>query len=138
MGNESAEYLSLANPPTWEGNSVQCECRATTHARALREKLLVIIVLLQAVALLAFVFIRAHDGQASITCQCPSDDTPLLYCESCQTDPCHLLMVSAAPAQVALEHEVKAFTAGREHKTIYQGLSDEVDRAWGELYNRKL
>jgi hypothetical protein len=42
-----------------------------------------------------------------------------------------------APAEVALENEVKAFTAGREHKTIYQGLSDDVDRAWGDLYNSK-
>lgn len=43
-----------------------------------------------------------------------------------------------APAQVAVENQVKSFTAGREHKTIYQGLSDDVDRAWGELYNRRL
>ena len=43
-----------------------------------------------------------------------------------------------APAQVAVENRVKSFTAGREHKTIYQGLSDDVDRAWGELYNRRL
>jgi len=42
-----------------------------------------------------------------------------------------------APAQAALQQEVKSFTAGRKKKTIYQGLSDEVDRAWGELYNRK-
>ncbi|TFK42241.1 hypothetical protein BDQ12DRAFT_762509, partial [Crucibulum laeve] len=43
-----------------------------------------------------------------------------------------------APAQASLEYEVKSFTAGREHKTIYQGLSDDVDRAWGELYNHTL
>ena len=41
-----------------------------------------------------------------------------------------------APAQIAIENEVKSFTAGRENKTIYQGLSHDVDRAWGELYNR--
>jgi hypothetical protein len=42
-----------------------------------------------------------------------------------------------APAQSAVEYEIKSFTPGREHKTIYQGASKEVDRAWGELYNRK-
>ena len=49
----------------------------------------------------------------------------------------HLIVFNVlAPAQVAIEYEVKSFTAGRENKTIYQGLSDDVDRAWGELYNR--
>lgn len=47
----------------------------------------------------------------------------------------HRLRSLAAPAQVAIEYEVKSFTAGREDKTIYQGLSDDVDRAWGRLYN---
>lgn len=42
-----------------------------------------------------------------------------------------------APAQSEVEYEIKSFTPGREHKTIYQGASKEVDRAWGELYNRK-
>ncbi|KAG5649863.1 hypothetical protein H0H81_001738, partial [Sphagnurus paluster] len=42
------------------------------------------------------------------------------------------------PAQSVLEYEVKSFTPGREHKTIYQGLSDEADRAWGELYNHTI
>jgi hypothetical protein len=40
-----------------------------------------------------------------------------------------------APAEVVLENEVKVFTPGREHKTIYQGLSDEVDKAWSDLYD---
>ncbi|KDR68097.1 hypothetical protein GALMADRAFT_78990, partial [Galerina marginata CBS 339.88] len=40
-----------------------------------------------------------------------------------------------APAQPIVEYEVKSFTPGREHKTIYQGLSEETDRAWGDLYN---
>jgi hypothetical protein len=42
-----------------------------------------------------------------------------------------------APAQVALEPQIKTFTEGLKQKTIYQGISDDVDRAWGELYNRK-
>jgi hypothetical protein len=42
-----------------------------------------------------------------------------------------------APAQVALEPQVKTFTEGLKQPTIYQGISDDVDRAWGELYNRE-
>ncbi len=41
-----------------------------------------------------------------------------------------------APAQEALENEVKVFTVGREERTIYQGFDAEADRAWGDLYNR--
>ncbi|KAF8972081.1 hypothetical protein BDZ97DRAFT_1650481, partial [Flammula alnicola] len=43
-----------------------------------------------------------------------------------------------APAQETVEYEVKSFTAGRQHKTIYQGLSDEADKAWGALYNHTI
>ena len=43
-----------------------------------------------------------------------------------------------APAQSVVEYEVKSFTPGREHKTIYQGLDDEADSAWEDLYNRTL
>ena len=46
--------------------------------------------------------------------------------------------VNPAPAQSIVEYEVKSFTPGREHKTIYQGLSDEADQAWEDLYNRML
>ncbi|KIJ48692.1 hypothetical protein M422DRAFT_162401, partial [Sphaerobolus stellatus SS14] len=40
-----------------------------------------------------------------------------------------------APAREALEYEVRVFEPGMEHQTIYQGASDEVDKAWGDLYN---
>ena len=44
----------------------------------------------------------------------------------------------AAPADAVLEHEVRVFTDGHNTRTIYQGLSEETDKAWGRLYNREL
>ena len=46
------------------------------------------------------------------------------------------VLILAAPADSVVEYEIKSFTPGREHKTVYQGLNDEADRAWGDLYNR--
>jgi hypothetical protein len=45
-----------------------------------------------------------------------------------------------APAQEALQSELKVFTVGKPPLypfTVYQGTDEEADRAWGELYNRK-
>jgi hypothetical protein len=45
-----------------------------------------------------------------------------------------------APAQDVLQSEVKVFTVGKPPLyplTIYQGVGEEVDRAWVELYDRK-
>ena len=50
---------------------------------------------------------------------------------------CASSAATTAPAQAAVEWEVKTFTAGREDKTPYQGYGDDVDDAWGELYNRE-
>jgi len=83
--------------------------------------LLIIIIVLQTIALIVAMYNRGR-GSSAIPCRCPSTDGMLLY----------------SPAQSAVEYEIKSFTPGREHKTIYQGASKEVDRAWGELYNHTL
>ncbi|KAF8799223.1 hypothetical protein BYT27DRAFT_7121368 [Phlegmacium glaucopus] len=121
MGHESTVYLPLvSNPSSSEECSTQNKCRTTYYGLALREVVLLFVILIQAVALVVSMFTSSHDTKMS--CMCPYSDRPLL----------------CSPAQVALEHEVKSFTAGREKKTIYQGLSDDVDRAWGMLYNHTI
>jgi len=105
------EYVPLtSNSP--QGFEQDKSIRAT----ASREKVLLIIVLLQAVALVASVFILVTRVSS------PDPGRPLLY----------------SPAQVALEPQIKTFTEGLKQKTIYQGISDDVDRAWGELYNHTI
>jgi len=121
MGSESTDYFPLASDPyNTEDGVGPCKCRTRHHKLALREKLLILVIILQAITLVAFMLAKTRDTAGA--CQCPSSDRPLLY----------------SPAQVVVEHEIKAFTPGREHKTIYQGLSDEVDQAWGELYNHTI
>ncbi|KAE9391567.1 hypothetical protein BT96DRAFT_797233, partial [Gymnopus androsaceus JB14] len=43
-----------------------------------------------------------------------------------------------APAQEAVKHEVKTFIDASKHKTKYQGLTEEVDQAWVDLYQKTL
>jgi len=48
--------------------------------------------------------------------------------------------IFSAPAQEALDFEVKVFTTGLPHNndtSIYQEFTDEGDKAWGALYNRE-
>jgi hypothetical protein len=50
------------------------------------------------------------------------------------------IIMFIAPAQEVLQSEVKVFTVGKPPLyplTIYQGIGEETDRAWGELYNRE-
>jgi hypothetical protein len=42
-----------------------------------------------------------------------------------------------APAEEALEYSVGVFTTGKgEQKSIYQGIGNETDQAWKDLYDR--
>ena len=139
MGNETTVYLPLvSNPSSLEECSTQNEYISKTRycGLALREVVLLFIILVQAVALAIFMFSSFRDTQMT----CPHSDRSLLYCR-CSIGDWNLLVpwpFVLAPAQVALEYEVKSFTSGRTgQKTIYQGLSDDVDKAWGNLYNRK-
>ena len=139
--DESTVYLPLvANPSSLEDCSTQNKCNSKTkyYGLALREVVLLFIILVQAFALAISMFSSSHDTQ--MTCICPHSDRPLLYCRCFIVD-WNLLVIPwpffLAPAEVALEYEVKSFTVGRMgQKTIYQGLSDDVDKAWGMLYNR--
>lgn len=142
MGHETTVYLPLvSNPSSLEECSTRNEYNSKTryYGLALREVVLLFIILVQAVALAISMFSCSHATQ--MLSICPHSDSPLLYCK-CSIVDWNLLQAPwpfvLAPAQVALEYEVKSFTAGRTgHKTIYQGLSDDVDRAWGMLYNRQ-
>jgi len=113
-------YLPLESDSSPLGESLVRErCKKANRAFTLREMFFVLVILVQAATL---VFVIAGNRHDAVTCQCSQGDRSLLY----------------SPAQVALEQEVKSFTAGRAHKTIYQGLSDDVDRAWGQLYNHTI
>lgn len=123
MGNESVEHLPLV------AHSAIHDLEEAAYGRVhpgrqsggvtTREKWLFVVIILQSIALLGAFFVKnTHEGT---TGQVRYND--------------HLLY---SPAQSVLEYEVKSFTPGREHKTIYQGLSDEADRAWGELYNHTI
>jgi len=122
MGHETTVYLPLvSNPSSLEECSTQNKYVGKTryYGLALREVVLLFVILVQAVALAISMFSSSHDTQMT----CPHSDRPLLY----------------SPAQVVLEYEVKSFTVGRTgQKTIYQGLSDDVDKAWGKLYNHTI
>jgi hypothetical protein len=81
MGNESEEYLPLVSdtsPP--EDGLGHRKSRTTSRLLVSREKLLVIVILLQAVAVVASVLTRIHS--TGIMCQCPHSDRSILYCRS--------------------------------------------------------
>jgi hypothetical protein len=82
MGTESIEYLPLVSDASAsEDGYGQRKCRSTSRTFALREKLLVLVILLQAVALVASVLFGTRN--TAVACQCPQSDRSLLYCESC-------------------------------------------------------
>ena len=42
-----------------------------------------------------------------------------------------------APAEEAVEYSVGVFTTGKgEQKSIYQGIGNQTDQAWKDLYDR--
>jgi len=85
--------------------------------------ILCLVLLIQALALaICLIIMMKFGGNVNIYGQCPASDQVMLY----------------SPAQEALEYEVKTFTVGKKHKTKYQGLSLDVDRAWGQLYNNTI
>ncbi|PPR03482.1 hypothetical protein CVT26_007888 [Gymnopilus dilepis] len=112
MGHESVENLPLVESamrqdPEEEvfGGSM---FRRQNGRLTRRERWLCFIIVLQAIALAAGLYLsRRQDSRTS-------------------------------PADSVVEYEIKSFTPGREHKTVYQGLNDEADRAWGDLYNHTL
>jgi len=125
MGNKSREYFPVTSSQyDTSEDSFESEpgmCKTDHRIIALREKLLLLVIFLQTIALV--VSVLAGTRNTASPCQYPyGSDRPLLY----------------SPAQVAVEHQVKSFTPGREQKTIYQGLSDDVDMAWAELYDRTI
>jgi hypothetical protein len=80
MGHESEEYLPLANDPYASESSFGSGKRRTDNRSfASREKLLVLVILLQAIALVSSILTRNRD--APVACKCPYGDRPLLYCE---------------------------------------------------------
>jgi len=118
MGNNSVDYLPLVVESPVSGRRQRHKLKGRTSTR---EKFLLVVIILQAIGLWVYwagVFISKD--QEVTSCKC-SDDR-LLY----------------SPADSVVEYEVKSFTPGREHKTIYQGLSDEADIAWGKLYNHTI
>ena len=144
MDHEATVYLPLvSNTSSLEECSTQnkstTKTRSWYYGLALWEVVLLFVILVQAVALAIHMFFTSHGAQ--MTCICPHSDPPLRYCR-CSIVNWNLVLPwpfvqVLAPALVALEYEVKSFTAGRTgHITIYQGLSDDVDKAWGMLHNR--
>lgn len=123
MGTGS-EYLPLDVEPQEDRDGLlQARYRYKTFRAplALREKLLIAVIMMQSFIVLVLLLSRVP-LDAGNPCLQVKPDGGLLY----------------SPAQAVLEYEVKSFTPGREHKTIYQGVSEEADRAWGELYNLTL
>ncbi|KAF8993370.1 hypothetical protein BDQ17DRAFT_1312361 [Cyathus striatus] len=122
MGNDSAEYLPLVASPLSSTVRVgRFERKGFFFNICLRELFFLVVIVLQSIALVITLSSRISTANLASTI-CPKSGESLLY----------------SPAQRAVEYEVKSFTSGREHKTIYQGLSDDVDRAWGELYNHTI
>ncbi|KAH6918491.1 hypothetical protein BKA70DRAFT_1457224 [Coprinopsis sp. MPI-PUGE-AT-0042] len=120
MGNESSEYLPLTSSPSESTARLRRYERDgwLTSIKA-RDLALLLVLAVQSIALV-ILCIALRDARASAPI-CPESGGNLLY----------------SPAQNAVEWEIRRFTVGREHKTPYQGLSDDVDRAWGDLYNRE-
>ena len=81
MGHETTVYLPLvSNSSSLEECSTQNTCNSKTryYGLALREVVLLFVILAQAVALAIYMFSSSHDTQ--MTCICPHSDRPLLYC----------------------------------------------------------
>lgn len=79
MGNESAAYLPLVSDQRSFQDNVGPEIRRTSYITlTLRETLLSIIILLQAVALFASALRGTCDP--GVVCQPQYSDRPLLYC----------------------------------------------------------
>jgi hypothetical protein len=84
MGNKSTEYLPLvANNPLSEESFQHPKSEKTI---APREKLLVLIVLLQAVTFAVLLLTRTREGT-----QCPHSDRSILYCTSRLLHQCMLI-----------------------------------------------
>ena len=90
MGNESAKYLPLTSPLLPSDDSEACEQGSygddlsknnTRNILATLEKMLIIIVVLQAIALIVAAISNKGRGGSAIPCRCPSTDGMLLYCE---------------------------------------------------------
>jgi len=142
IGNKSVEHMPLVVGPSThdlEEDAYEAYRPRQRSCVMTREKWLFFVIVLQAMALLGGILIAKNKEVAA--CQCRPQG--LLYCWVFFATGINLRTYSftfanAAPAQSIVEYEVKSFTPGREHKTIYQGLSDEADRAWEDLYNRTL
>jgi hypothetical protein len=79
MGNESEEYLLLVSDTSPEDGLGHRNSKTTSRCLlASREKLLVLVILLQALALVASVLTRTRN--TGVTCQCPHSDRSILYC----------------------------------------------------------
>ena len=79
MGNE---YLPLvSSDATSEENNDHNKHQVATYALELREKLLVLVILLQTVAIVTSVLTRARG--VIVACQRPYIDRLLLYCKCC-------------------------------------------------------
>ena len=80
MGIESAEYLPLVSETCAQQDGIgRGRRRNISRLLPSREKLLVLVILLQAVALVGSVFVNTGNGAENV-CQCPHRE-PLLYCE---------------------------------------------------------
>jgi hypothetical protein len=114
-----------------------------------KERILTVALLIQTFGMFILVSFLLKSGNQ---CSSPTTEdltrTSLLhkygqmyYCELC-----NLLRASGfdtmtlAPAQSALELEAKVFgmSFSTEELTVYEGRGEETDRAWGDLYNRKV
>ena len=80
MGHEATVYLPLVSNTSSEECSTQNKCNTKTryYGLALREVVLLFVILVQAVALVIYMFSSSHGTQ--MTCICPHSDRPLLYC----------------------------------------------------------
>jgi hypothetical protein len=88
MGNESVEYLPLvadsstSTPgPELEDGFGHRKSKPTRYTFSPRERLLVLVILLQAIALITSVL--TGSGAIAGTCRCPPSDRSILYCKSC-------------------------------------------------------
>jgi hypothetical protein len=75
MGNESTEYLPLVSDTSLPEDDLHH--RKSRNTIALREKLLVLIILLQAVTLVVYLLTGTREA-----IQCPHSDRSILYCKS--------------------------------------------------------
>jgi hypothetical protein len=111
--------------PRWK---YPATCKSSYVRLTLRELLFISVIGLQSIALVVSILARSND--AALRCNCSHNDSPLLYCRWGSRNAwwwCNWPHSAVAPAQVAVEYEVKAFTLGQDEKTRYQGLLDDVD-----------